>query len=101
MGRDKEGNPGYYDILHPNYTIFHEDDHTFSDVWTGYTEDFKTFYKNMRDDMETYKDVKAVKAKPGQPQNFYCISMVPWLNFTGYSAYTERNPDAVSNYYLR
>ena len=84
MGRDKEGNPGYYDILHPNYTIFHEDDHTFSDVWTGYTEDFKTFYKNMRDDMETYKDVKAVKAKPGQPQNFYCISMVPWLNFTGY-----------------
>lgn len=21
MGRDKEGNPGYYDILHPNYTI--------------------------------------------------------------------------------
>lgn len=88
-GTDKEGNPGYYDILHPNYTIFHEDDHTFSDVWTGYTEDFKTFYKNMRDDMETYKDVKAVKAKPGQPQNFYCISMVPWLNFTGYSAYTE------------
>ena len=81
MGRDKEGNPGYYDILHPNYTIFHEDDHTFSDVWTGYTEDFKTFYKNMRDDMETYKDVKAVKPKPGQPLNFYCISMVPWLNF--------------------
>ena len=69
--------------------IHHVHDHTFSDVWTGYTEDFKTFYKNMRDDMETYKDVKAVKAKPGQPQNFYCISMVPWLNFTGYSAYTE------------
>lgn len=78
-----------YDILHPNYTIFHEDDHTFTDVWTEYTEDFKIFYKNMRDDMENYKNVKAVKAKPGQPQNFYCISMVPWLNFTGYSAYTE------------
>ena len=39
--------------------------------------------------METYRHVKAVKAKPGQPQNFYCISMVPWLDFTGYSAYTE------------
>ena len=38
MGRDKDGNPGYYDVLHPNYTIFHEDDHTFSDVWTAYTE---------------------------------------------------------------
>ena len=31
MGRDKDGNPGYYDVLHPNYTIFHEDDHTFSE----------------------------------------------------------------------
>ena len=82
MGRDKDGNPGYYDVLHPNYTIFHEDDHTFSDVWTAYTEDFSVFYKNMCSDMETYRHVKAVKAKPGQPQNFYCISMVPWLDFT-------------------
>ena len=44
MGRDKDGNPGYYDVLHPNYTIFHEDDHTFSDVGTAYTEDFSAFY---------------------------------------------------------
>lgn len=37
-----------YDILHPNYTIFHEDDHTFTDVWTEYTEDFKIFYNRER-----------------------------------------------------
>ena len=91
MGRDKDGNPGYYDVLHPNYTIFHEDDHTFSDVWTAYTEDFSAFYKNMCSDMETYRHVKAVKAKPGQPQNFYRIFCV----------YGERNADAVPDYYLR
>ena len=88
MGRDKDGNPGYYDVLHPNYTIFHEDDHTFSDVWTAYTEDFSAFYKNMCSDMETYRHVKAVKAKPGQPANFYCISCVPWLDYTGFASST-------------
>lgn len=89
MGIDEEGNPGYYDCLHPNYTIFHEDDHTFSDLWTEYTRDFSDFYERMTADMEIYRDVKGVKAKAGQPQNFYCISCVPWLSFTGYGSYTE------------
>lgn len=89
MDVDEEGRPGYYECRHPNYTIFHEDDHTFSDIWTEYTRDFGTFYRNMISDMETYRNVKGVKAKPDQPRNFYCISFVPWLSFTGYSAYTE------------
>ena len=40
--------------------------------------------------METYKDVKAVKGKTGTATELYCISMVPWLNFTGYSAHYRR-----------
>ena len=55
----------------------------------------------MRDNMETYKDVKAVKAKPGQPQNFYCISMVPWLNFYWLFRLQKAEPDAVSMFYLQ
>ena len=34
--------------------------------------------------MDYYKYVKGVKVKPGQPANFYCVSCVPWVNFTGY-----------------
>ena len=75
MGRDKDGNPGYYDVLHPNYTIFHEDDHTFSDVWTAYTEDFSVFYKNMCSDMETYRHVKAVKQSLDSRRTFIVF---PW-----------------------
>lgn len=89
MGVDGDGRPGYFDCMHPNYTIFHEDDHTFSDVWTEYTDDFSEFYRNMTGDMERYRDKKGVKVKEGQPRNFYCISCVPWLPFTGYHAYTE------------
>ena len=31
---------------------FHEDDKTFSDCWTGYSDDFETFYREITEDME-------------------------------------------------
>ena len=86
MGRDKDGNPGYYDVLHPNYTIFHEDDHTFSDLWTEHNESFPVFYQAFLSDVATYGTRHGMKARAGQPANFYCISCVPWLSFTGYAS---------------
>lgn len=90
---DKDGNLGYWDICHPSYTIFHDDDKTFSDIWSEYSEDFSIFYKNVIDDMEKYKDVKGIKSKEGKPDNFCPISAIPWLSFTGYSndTYSESN----------
>lgn len=85
MGVDADGNPGRYECMHPNYTIFHKDDGTFSDVWTPYDDDFGIFYRNMRSDMEHYRDAKGVKVKEGQPRNFFCISCLPWLSYTGIS----------------
>lgn len=85
MAVDEEGRPGYYDIIHPNYTIFHDDDKTFSDVWTEYNPDFETFYKNITSDMEYYKNKKGIKVKENQPANFFCISCVPWLHYTNFS----------------
>ena len=66
---------GYFDVMHPNFTIFHKDDHTFSDIWSYYDDDFQTCYQNIINDMETYKDVKGPKGKEGQPPNFFCISV--------------------------
>ncbi|MBS4959901.1 MAG: chloramphenicol acetyltransferase [Clostridiales bacterium] len=85
MGLDDSNYPGYYDCMHPSYTIFHPDDHTFSDVWTYYHKDFRIFYHHMTDDISIYRNQKGVKVKPNQPCNFYCISCVPWLSYTGYS----------------
>lgn len=86
MGVDKDGNPGYHDVLHPNYTVFHQDDHTFSDLWSEHSEDFAEFYRTFQSDGDTYGKNKGIKARDGQPPNFYCISCVPWLDFTGYAA---------------
>ena len=81
---DQDGNPGYYSYLHPNFTIFHEDDKTFSDCWSSFDYDFDTFYRNLLQDTETYKEKKGIKTKDGQPMNFFCISCVPWLDYAAY-----------------
>lgn len=82
MAVDGEGQLGVYDICHPSYTIFHEDDKTFSDIWTEWHENFADFYQAAIQDMETYRDVKGVKAKSGRPDAFTPISCVPWTRFT-------------------
>lgn len=85
MAVDEEGKLGYYDVCHPSYTIFHEDDKTFSDIWTAYNESFPDFYEAAVKDMEEYRDVKGIKAKPGRPDAFTPVSCVPWVSFTGIS----------------
>ena len=83
MDYDKEGNLGYWDYVVPSYTIFHDDDKTFSDIWSEYDENFEKFYKNIVEDIEKYKDIKGVKTKLGRGDNFCPISCIPWLSFTG------------------
>ena len=86
MFRDPNGDLCVWDYLVPNYTFFHEDDLTFSDCWSEYSSDFDTFCRTITEDMQRFKHCKGIKARPGQPPNFYCISCEPWTDFTAYSA---------------
>ncbi len=43
MGYNEQGQLGYWDICHPSYTIFHNDDKTFSDIWSEYHSSFTVF----------------------------------------------------------
>ena len=58
MGFDADGAPGYWDFVHPSYTIFHTDDKTFSDIWSEYDEAFPVFYASVIEDMERYRDIR-------------------------------------------
>ena len=93
MFRDAEGNLCVWDQVVPNYTIFHEDDKTFSDCWTGYTDDFETFYREITEDMEKGYKKRGIKVKAGQPANFYCISCVPWAAFTAFGSRTVNSTE--------
>ena len=89
MGLDEMGRPGYYPRMHPSYTVFHPEDHTFSDTWTAFEEPFDRFADAMARDICQAKEKRGVKVKPGQPKNFFCISCVPWLSFTGYGVESQ------------
>lgn len=41
---EKDGQVGFYDCLTPLYAVFHEDDKTFSLMWTEFDENFGEFY---------------------------------------------------------
>ena len=70
MFKDKYGYLCAWDKIIPNYTIFHNDDHTLSDCWTDFSEDFDTFYPNILKDMATAATKKGIVPKEGQPTIF-------------------------------
>ncbi len=85
MSFDENNKLGIWNYTVPSYTIFHNDDKTFSDIWSEYTPVFKDFYKQVTEDMDKYKDVKKISAKENRPANFCPISVVPWLSFQSIS----------------
>ena len=91
MGYNEEGELGYWDICHPSYTIFHDDDKTFSDIWSEYHSSFTIFYHNVIHDIEQFKDIKGIKTKVREGQNYCPISCIPWTSFTNisYDTFTE------------
>lgn len=83
---DPSGAPGIWEVVHPNFTVFHQDDKTFSDIWTEYRPEFGEFYAGFQRTLERYGENHGVKARPDQPANFFCVSCVPWMDYTGYSS---------------
>lgn len=96
MFKNDEGELCVWDYVVPNYTIFHKDDQTFSDCWSEYCEDPARLYQTIVADMERFKDTKGIKARDGQPANFFCISCAPWVHFTGFST---RNTQGEPQYF--
>lgn len=88
---DGEGKLGYWESMSPSYTVFHDEDKSFSTIWTPYSDDFLAFYKDYLDDMEQYGDIREFVAKSDEPQNTFPISSIPWVSFTAFNLniYTE------------
>lgn len=90
---DAEGRLGYWDSLSPSFTIFHDNEKTFSSIWTLYSEDFNDFYSRYLVDMNVYGSVKQLFAKEKEPPNTFPISCIPWVSFTSFNLnlYDEGN----------
>ena len=58
---------GYYDTLTPLYASFHEDDKTFSLMWTEYREDYEQFYEDYLSNQRCFGDNHGVLCQPQTP----------------------------------
>lgn len=78
---DKEGNPGYYDIVHPSYNIFHKEDESVSKAYTPYNDNFEIFYSDMVSDMEKFDNMRGFEITQ-RPENCFDVSCLPWLEYS-------------------
>jgi len=82
---DSEGRLGVWDRMSPSFTVFHEDDKTFSSLWAPYSEEFIPFYNRYLQQAEAYKDEKRLFPETNEPANTFPISSIPWVSFTGFN----------------
>jgi chloramphenicol O-acetyltransferase type A len=88
----KDGEVGYYDTLTPLYAAWHEENHTFSFLWTQYCESFREFYQAYRLDQREYGRNPGVLAKPQlPPENAYTVSCIPWVEFQHFAVHSYEN----------
>ncbi|MFC5407639.1 type A chloramphenicol O-acetyltransferase [Cohnella soli] len=82
---DSEGRLGLWDRMSPSFTIFHEEDKTFSSIWTPYEEEFAAFYAGYLHRTSKYENAKQLFPDPDEPPNTFPVSSIPWVNFTGFN----------------
>ena len=80
---DEHNDLGFYDVVSPLYLLFHKDMQTFSCAVTEYNKDFATFYKNISDDYEKYKDNHKMYITD-IPGNIFDTSCLPWVKYSGF-----------------
>ena len=90
---EKDGQIGCYDFLTPLYASFHEDDKTFSLMWTEYEDDFPSFYAAYLHNQQQYGANHGVLAQQGllPPPNAYTVSCVPWISFQHFAVHSYEN----------
>ena len=85
MGLSKQGDAGYWDVMHPSYTIFNKQTNTFSSIWTPFAQEFSEFYQACVADINEYAESSAFAPKQGEPPNVFTVSSIPWVDFTAFN----------------
>ena len=78
-----ENKPGIWSFISPVYSIFHDDDKTFSSICTPYHDNMEILYQAIIGDMERYKNVKGHIVSE-VPQNILPTSCEADLDFTSF-----------------
>lgn len=93
MAIDGDGKVGFYDVVHPCYTIFHKESESFSNIWTEYVAEEEGFFAAYERDLAAYGKLPGMNPKPGTPPNSFPVSMVPWASFQGFNLNLQKGYD--------
>lgn len=87
---ERDGQVGYFRTLTPLYAVFHDDDKTFSLLWTAYDAAFPAFHAAFLVDRAQYGAQHGVLAKkrPLPPENAYTVSCLPWIGFDHFAVHS-------------
>lgn len=80
-----DGTIGYYDLVHPCFTIFHKDTETFSNLWTPYVPDRDAFLASFDRVMTEWGNRPGLTPQPDVPENTFPVSTLPWASFEGFN----------------
>ena len=83
---------GYYDTLTPLYASFHEDDKTFSLMWSEFQNDLDAFHQQYCDHQQRFAHNHGVLCQPETPpENAYTVSTIPWISFNHFAVHSYDN----------
>ncbi|MGN0674777.1 MAG: CatA-like O-acetyltransferase, partial [Oscillospiraceae bacterium] len=89
---EQDGTLGYFDVLTPLYASFHDDDKTFSLMWTEYDDDFNVFYRNYLENQRRFSENHGILCQQlTPPPNAYTVSCLPWVSFTHFAVHSYEN----------
>ena len=70
-----------YDTINPTQYVFHEDTETCTPVYTYYSDDYETFYKNALADVERAKQTREYGLDSANHPNWFDASYISWLSY--------------------
>lgn len=84
MTTNDDGHLGYWEVIHPMYTVLNPKTETFSAVWSKYDGCFDAFHQAyLKDTAQNSTGVLFPQADI--PGNVFNISSVPWLDFSAFN----------------
>lgn len=75
---------GTYTSINPSYTIFHDDDKSFSCIHSKFINNFSELYQNIVLDIDFYKNIKGFEPVKA-PRNSFPVTCIPWLTYSSFS----------------
>ena len=70
-----------YDRINPTQYVFHEDTETCSPVYTCYSDDYETFYRDALADVEHAKQTREYGLDMISHPNWFDASYISWLSY--------------------